>query len=209
VTVSPDFADNTKFADEWLPAQAGTDAALAMAMGHVILKEFFVDRLVPFFTDYVKTYTDLPFLITLTENAEHGGLVPGKFLTELDLETRSELVEALLDRPRAQVPARGGVEDGAAGCWKRQAGDSQRFDGLPLRQLRRWSLEPRPGRHHPRSVDPRRRRRRGRGGTASSLPGGGRIGVCAAAGRSGCQDRRSPRDHGLRSAACPAWSCAA
>ena len=33
VTVSPDYADNTKFADEWLPAQAGTDAVLAMAMG--------------------------------------------------------------------------------------------------------------------------------------------------------------------------------
>ena len=88
VTVSPDYADNTKFADEWLPAQAGTDAALAMAMGHVILKEFFLDRQVPFFTDFVKTYTDLPFLITLTENAEHGGLVPGKFLTEADLEMR-------------------------------------------------------------------------------------------------------------------------
>jgi nitrate reductase alpha subunit len=27
----------------------GTDAALAMAMGHVILKEFFVDRQVEFF----------------------------------------------------------------------------------------------------------------------------------------------------------------
>ena len=93
VTVSPDYADNTKFADEWLPAQAGTDAALAMAMGHVILKEFFVDRQVPFFTDYVKTYTDLPFLITLTENAEHGGLVPGKFLTEGDLEMGPAPVE--------------------------------------------------------------------------------------------------------------------
>ena len=33
VTVSPDYADNTKFADEWMPAQAGTDAALAMAHG--------------------------------------------------------------------------------------------------------------------------------------------------------------------------------
>ena len=54
VTVSPDYADNTKFADEWLPAQAGTDAALAMAMGHVILKEFFVDRRTPFFVDYVR-----------------------------------------------------------------------------------------------------------------------------------------------------------
>ena len=87
VSVSPDFADNTKFADEWLPAQAGTDAALAMAMamGHVILKEFFVARRVPFFVEYVRTYTDLPFLITLVENVEHGGLVPGKFLTEGDL----------------------------------------------------------------------------------------------------------------------------
>ena len=65
VVVSPDYADNTKFADTWLPAQPGTDGALAMAMGHVILKEFFVDRRVPFFVDYVQRYTDLPFLVTL------------------------------------------------------------------------------------------------------------------------------------------------
>lgn len=84
VTVSPDYADNTKFADEWMPAQAGTDAALAMAMGHVILKEFLVDRRTPFFVDYVQQYTDLPFLIRL-EDHEEGGLVPGRFLTARDL----------------------------------------------------------------------------------------------------------------------------
>lgn len=44
VTVALDYADNVKFADEWLPAQAGTDAALAMAMGHVILKEHYVEK---------------------------------------------------------------------------------------------------------------------------------------------------------------------
>ena len=44
IAVAPDYADNVKFADEWLPAAPGTDGALAMAMGHVILKEFFVDR---------------------------------------------------------------------------------------------------------------------------------------------------------------------
>ena len=44
IAVAPDYADNVKFADEWLPARPGTDAALAMAMGHVVLKEFFVDR---------------------------------------------------------------------------------------------------------------------------------------------------------------------
>lgn len=41
-----------------------TDAALAMSMGHVILKEF-VERNTPYFTDYVKKYTDLPFLVAL------------------------------------------------------------------------------------------------------------------------------------------------
>lgn len=84
VTVSPDYADNTKFADEWLPAQTGTDSALAMAMGHVMLKEFFVDRQVPFFADYVKQYTDLPFLVRLQAN-DGGGLAPSKFLTALDV----------------------------------------------------------------------------------------------------------------------------
>ncbi|MGW5455695.1 nitrate reductase subunit alpha [Nocardia sp. NPDC003979] len=83
VTVSPDYADNTKFADEWMPCAAGTDGALAMAMGHVILTECFVARRVPFFVDYVRRYTDLPFLIKLEER--DGTLVPGKNLTAADL----------------------------------------------------------------------------------------------------------------------------
>ena len=67
VVVSPDYSDHTKFADDWLAAAPGTDGALAMAMGHVVLTEFFRDRQVPYFTEYVKTYTDLPFLVTLRE----------------------------------------------------------------------------------------------------------------------------------------------
>ncbi len=83
VAVAPDYADNVKFADEWLAARPGTDGALAMAMGHVVLREFFVDRQVPYFTDYVKRYTDLPFLVRLDE---HGQVHrPGKFLTAADL----------------------------------------------------------------------------------------------------------------------------
>ena len=70
IAVAPDYADNVKFADEWLPAKPGTDAALAMAMGHVVLKEFFVDRQTPYFTEYVKTYTDLPHLVRLEEAAD-------------------------------------------------------------------------------------------------------------------------------------------
>ena len=41
--VAPDYAEYVKFADTWLPARAGTDAALAMAMTHVIVKEFYID----------------------------------------------------------------------------------------------------------------------------------------------------------------------
>jgi nitrate reductase alpha subunit len=93
VTVSPDYADNTKFADEWLPAQAGTDAALAMAMGHVMLKEFFVEREVPFFADYVRQYTDLPFLVRL-ERRDDGSLTPSKFLTAKDLPAESGAEDA-------------------------------------------------------------------------------------------------------------------
>ena len=40
----------------------GTDGALAMAMGHVILKEFYVDNKMKYFTNYAKQYTDFPFL---------------------------------------------------------------------------------------------------------------------------------------------------
>ncbi|GAA2594896.1 nitrate reductase subunit alpha [Actinomadura fulvescens] len=88
VVLSPDYSDATKFADEWLAPHPGTDGALGLAMGHVILKEFFVDGRVPYFTDYVKRFTDLPFLVTLEER--DGAYVPGRFLTSADLGDRGE-----------------------------------------------------------------------------------------------------------------------
>lgn len=68
VGISPDYAEYDKFADIWLPARAGTDGALAMAMTHVILNEFYVKQQVPYFINYVKKYTDLPFLVTIKQN---------------------------------------------------------------------------------------------------------------------------------------------
>ncbi|WP_163756482.1 nitrate reductase subunit alpha [Mycobacterium botniense] len=88
VVVSPDYSDHTKFADDWLAAAPGTDGALAMAMGHVVLSEFFRDRQVPYFQQYVKTYTDLPFLITLRERGD--AYVPDRFLTAADLGWHNE-----------------------------------------------------------------------------------------------------------------------
>lgn len=71
VVVSPDFADNTKFADEWARIEPGTDAALAFAMGHVILKTFHVDRQEPYFLNYMRKYTDSPFLVTAATVPTH------------------------------------------------------------------------------------------------------------------------------------------
>ncbi|WP_435822030.1 nitrate reductase subunit alpha [Actinacidiphila alni] len=104
VAVAPDYADNAKFADEWLHPHPGTDGALALAMGHVVLKEFFVDRQVPFFTDYVRTYTDLPFLVTLDE--KDGAFVPSKFLRAADLGDTGEGAEwktVVLDETTGQA----------------------------------------------------------------------------------------------------------
>ncbi|HET7421668.1 MAG TPA: nitrate reductase subunit alpha [Candidatus Dormibacteraeota bacterium] len=88
VVVSPDYSDHTKFADHWLPAQPGTDAALAMAMGHVILKEFYVDRQVPYFESYARRFTDLPLLVTLRRRDD--AYVADRFLRASDLGDRVE-----------------------------------------------------------------------------------------------------------------------
>ena len=130
VVVSPDYADNVKFADEWLPAQPGTDGALAMAMGHVILKEFFVERTTPRFVDYVSRYTDLPYLVAL-EPVDGGGYRPGKFLTAADLgETDAEAAfrPALWDSATDAVAV------------------PERVAGPPVQRRRRRPVEPRPRR---------------------------------------------------------------
>ena len=104
VVCSPDYSDATKFADEWLSPAPGTDGALAMAMGHVILREFFTDRQVPFFADYVTRFTDAPFLVTLERSGDAAR--PGKFLTAAALGEASEHADfkpVVLDG-RTQLP---------------------------------------------------------------------------------------------------------
>jgi nitrate reductase alpha subunit len=85
--VAPDYAEYVKFADTWLPARAGTDGALAMAMTHVIFKEFYLDRASAYFTQYAKSYTDLPFLVRLDqyEADDSDDRIPGRFLRASDM----------------------------------------------------------------------------------------------------------------------------
>ncbi|MFI5828259.1 nitrate reductase subunit alpha [Streptomyces sp. NPDC051578] len=133
VVVSPDYADATKFADEWLHPHPGTDGALAMAMGHVILKECFTERQVPYFTDYVRRFTDLPFLIELEERGPQRH-VPGRFVTAADLgletgpdEAARRWMPVLLDEASGQpVVPNGTLGDrwskGGEGRWNLDLG---------------------------------------------------------------------------------------
>jgi len=82
VVVSPDYAEATKFADLWLHPKQGTDAALALAMGHVILREYYLDRSVPYFEDYVRRTSDLPMLVRLARKGDH--YVPERLLRAED-----------------------------------------------------------------------------------------------------------------------------
>lgn len=83
VSVSPDYAESTKFSDDWLKVKQGTDGALAMAMGHVILQEFYADKQYDYFINYAKQYTDFPFVVTLTKDGEN--FLPDRFLNARDL----------------------------------------------------------------------------------------------------------------------------
>ncbi|MDP1532488.1 MAG: molybdopterin-dependent oxidoreductase, partial [Rubrivivax sp.] len=81
--VTPDYSEVAKLADLWLHPKQGTDAAVAMAMGHVILKEFYFDKRSSYFDDYARRYTDLPMLVMLKEQTLADGrkvMVPDRYL---------------------------------------------------------------------------------------------------------------------------------
>lgn len=84
VVISPDYSEASKFGDMWLSPKQGTDAALAMAFGHVILKEFYLDRQVDYFQEYARQYTDMPMLVRLV--AKDGRLVPDRMVRASDFD---------------------------------------------------------------------------------------------------------------------------
>ena len=84
VSITPDYSEVAKLTDHWLHPKQGTDAALAFAFGHVILKEFHVDKATEYFVDYCRKTTDMPMLVRLEKRAD-GRLVPERFLRASDL----------------------------------------------------------------------------------------------------------------------------
>ncbi|OGP19841.1 MAG: hypothetical protein A2038_11580 [Deltaproteobacteria bacterium GWA2_57_13] len=71
VTISPDYSASAVHADLWVPVNVGSDAALALAMCQVILRENL------FKADFVREQTDLPLLVVEST---------GRFLREKDLK---------------------------------------------------------------------------------------------------------------------------
>ena len=133
VAVTPDYAEVAKLADLWLHPKQGTDAALAMAMGHVILKEFHVQRETPYFTDYARRYTDLPLLVKLRKRGDH--YVADRFVRASDLAGNAgqtnnpEWKTLAFDETSGDLV----VPNGAIGFrWNQKAGED----------LGKWNLEP-------------------------------------------------------------------
>ncbi|OGP51784.1 MAG: hypothetical protein A2X89_10545 [Deltaproteobacteria bacterium GWD2_55_8] len=71
VTISPDYSPSAVHADQWVPVNIGSDAALALSMSQVIIKEKL------FKEDFVREQTDLPLLVVEST---------GRFLREKDFK---------------------------------------------------------------------------------------------------------------------------
>ena len=132
VVVSPDYSEAAKFADVWLHPKQGTDSALAMAMGHVVLQEFHVDRQTPYFREYCRRYTDMPMLVRLVER--DGVHVPERlvrasdFQDNLDQANNPQWKTVAIDEPSGSVVVPLGSvgfrwgEDGAWNLSEHEAG---------------------------------------------------------------------------------------
>lgn len=84
IAITPDYSEVAKLCDQWLAPKQGTDSALAMAMGHVILKEFHLDNPSDYFINYCRRYSDMPMLVML-EPRDDGSYVPGRMIRASDL----------------------------------------------------------------------------------------------------------------------------
>ena len=86
---APDFNQVAKYADEWIPLNAGQDGAWWMAVAHVLLKEFHHEQRTPYFIEYSKKFTDSPLLVELVER--ESGFQPGQLLRANRLSPYAEV----------------------------------------------------------------------------------------------------------------------
>ncbi len=135
VTVTPDYSEASKFGDLWLYPKQGTDAALALAMGHVILTEWHAKGRGDYFLDYCRRYSDMPMLVLLTE--KDGRLVADRQLRASDLpanagqENNPEWKTVAIDDAtgKTYIPTGSiGFRWGEQGKWNLEGRDAQSLE---------------------------------------------------------------------------------
>jgi nitrate reductase / nitrite oxidoreductase, alpha subunit len=139
VAVTPDYSEVAKLADLWLHPKQGTDAALGMAVGHVILKEYHLSGKSAYFEDYCRRYTDMPMLVRLVKQGE--AWVPERFVRASDFTdalneaNNPEWKTVAFDGPSGKLVApRGsiGYRWGEAGKWNLEEKAGQKGDDVHL-----------------------------------------------------------------------------
>jgi nitrate reductase / nitrite oxidoreductase, alpha subunit len=153
VAVTPDYSEVAKLCDIWMHPKQGTDAAVAMAMGHVILKEFYFPdggrQRSAYFDDYVRRYTDMPMLVMLKEHKLPNGetiMVPDRYVRASDFDgglgqtNNPEWKTVAFDQAGKVVPPQGAIgfrwgPDGRAdqGQWNLEAKEAQHRGGVKLK----------------------------------------------------------------------------
>ena len=149
VAVTPDYSEVAKLSDLWLHPRQGTDAALAMAMGHVALNEFYFKTRSEYFDGYARRYTDLPMLVMLKAHTLPDGretLVPDRYLRANDFNGKlgqsnnPEWKTVAFDTngravlPNGSIGFRWGAEDGEdAGKWNLEEKEARHAETATLK----------------------------------------------------------------------------
>lgn len=147
VSIFPDYAEGAKFGDLWLHPKQGTDSALGLAMGHVVLKEFHVPGKCDYFMDYCRRFTDMPMLVRVVKQGDH--YVPERLLRADEFEDalgqennaawKTVVFDESSGKPVAPVGSIGfrwgQKEGGDAGKWNLKQEDAQGNAIRPLLSL--------------------------------------------------------------------------
>ncbi len=133
VNLASNYSDMTKFADLWVPVRPGTDAAFLLACIHVILQECHVNREVSYFRQYIKKYTNLPFLVQLDPH-EGDRYLQGRFLrasdfSEYENEENADWKLLMMDQTSGELKLPVGTlgfrwEEGRTGRWNLKSEDA-------------------------------------------------------------------------------------
>ncbi|WP_417493357.1 nitrate reductase subunit alpha [Maricaulis sp.] len=130
--ICPDYSEASKFGDVWLNPKQGTDAALAMAFGHVVLREYHLDRQAEYFDTYVRENSDFPNLVRLEKQGDR--YVAGRLLRASDFsddlgeDNNPEWKTVAWDRKSGKIvtPLGSiGFRWGESGKWNIEQKDSQ------------------------------------------------------------------------------------